>query len=428
MPPKFREDLLVQSLEAGTAISHSRGQVARLGNIRLADARGTLTPAGRRYQELAPTYNRSVDLDPWVRGTETRGRSEWARKRSSDTQFKVGRWINGTLQLTKGYGEQYYGQFRTEMMLRVPVVRYRKERNSRGFWLPGPGARSEEQLPLHEVTLFHQNALQEFPAAGRMRELATIRDREYNPMTREEKWEYMLRAFTRYIDVERNSPDAQFNEAGNLILLKGSDWDMVLDDDTYLRAQQNETQGFLLEEMHARRQPGIGMIPMEVLIQRPLGNINPTPFEMHNKSGLYPLAFEDLKGECMSRQLQIAIVVREQKNGVCKMVPEFDLSELTKHGGIIDQACLRLANGDAEATYAIPTPAKDERIDALMPMAIAMEKWLKKVRTPQTLQQVNTFIRNTTLSCPELDYTRLLHHRFAQAKLAIRDEAFVTFP
>ena len=113
MPPKFREDLLVQSLEAGIPISHSKGQVARLGNIRLADSRGTLTPAGRRYQELAPTYDRPTDLDPWVRGTETRGRSEWARKRSSDTQFKVGRWINNTLQPTKGYGEQYYGQFRT---------------------------------------------------------------------------------------------------------------------------------------------------------------------------------------------------------------------------------------------------------------------------------------------------------------------------
>ena len=186
MPPKFREDLLVQSLEAGTPISYSKSQVARLGNIRLADSRGTLTPAGRRYQELAPTYDRPTDLDPWVRGTETRGRSEWARNRSSDTQFKVGRWINNTLQLTKGYGEQYYGQFRTEMMLRVPVLRYRKERNSRGFWFPGPGARSEEQLPLHEITLFHQNALQEFPAAGRMRELAKNRDREYNPMTREE--------------------------------------------------------------------------------------------------------------------------------------------------------------------------------------------------------------------------------------------------
>ena len=67
-------------------------------------------------------------------------------------------------------------------------------------------------------------------------------------MTREEKWEYMLRAFTRYIDVERNSPDAQFNEAGKLILLKGSDWDIVIDDDTYLRAQQNETQGFVWKE------------------------------------------------------------------------------------------------------------------------------------------------------------------------------------
>ena len=208
-------------------------------------------------------------------------------------------------------------------------------------------------------------------------------------------------------------------------MLKGSDWDIVLDDDTYLRAQQNETQGFLLEEMHARRQPGIGMIPMEVLIQRPLGNINPMPFEMHNKSGLYPLAFEDLKGECMSRQLQIAIVVREQKNGVCKMVPEFDLSELTKHGGLIDQACLRLANGDAEATYVVPTPTKDERTNALMPMAIAMENWLKKVGDPQTIQQVKTFIRNKTLKCPDLDYIRLRNQNLAKTKLANRDEAFI---
>ena len=76
----------------------------------------------------------------------------------------------------------------------------------------------------------------------------------------------------------------------------------------------------------------------------------------------------------MSKQLQFALVVREQNNNACEMVHQFVLSELSKHGGIIDQACSRLANGDPEATYRVPTPAKDKGIDALMPMANATEK------------------------------------------------------
>ena len=53
-----------------------------------------------------------------------------------------------------------------------------------------------------------------------------------------------------------------------------------------------------------------------------------------------------MKGECMQKQLQIVIVVREQKNRVCEMVHKWTLDKLTEHGGEIDQALYSLAKID----------------------------------------------------------------------------------
>ena len=92
---------------------------------------------------------------------------------------------------------------------------------------------------------------------------------------------------------------------------------------------------------------------MEPLIHRPLGNAISTPMEFHNKTGLMPIAFEDMEGKCMQRQLQIALVKRErhfyQRNASGsrelssdEWVHAFSISDLTKYGGIIDQAFLCL--------------------------------------------------------------------------------------
>ena len=89
----------------------------------------------------------------------------------------------------------------------------------------------------------------------------------------------MLQAFTRYVQSERESIDAQFDEDGNVILVMGSDFHIAVDPAAFARAQEGDSQGFLLQEMRGRREPGIGMTLMEVLIHRPLGNINPMPLE-----------------------------------------------------------------------------------------------------------------------------------------------------
>ena len=128
MPPK-REVQLVQALERGDPINYNhRSGIARIGGIALTNSRGTATPLGRRYQQLAESYERSPDLDPWNRGTQTRGLTEYATTRSG-AEHAVGRWRNGKLLATAGYGEKYYGQFREEFILHVPVLRYIKHRN-----------------------------------------------------------------------------------------------------------------------------------------------------------------------------------------------------------------------------------------------------------------------------------------------------------
>ena len=90
MPPKF-EAALQASLDAGAQISYKRNsQVARLGNTALTTGRGTVTRAGQRYQQLAAERGLDTSLDPWNRGTRTRGQTEYATRRSGKEQA-VGR-------------------------------------------------------------------------------------------------------------------------------------------------------------------------------------------------------------------------------------------------------------------------------------------------------------------------------------------------
>ena len=91
MPPK-REAQLVQSLQRGDPfIFNNRSTIARIGGIALTNSRGTATALGRRYQQLAESYERSPDLDPWNRGTHTRGLTEYAYTRGG-TEHAVARW------------------------------------------------------------------------------------------------------------------------------------------------------------------------------------------------------------------------------------------------------------------------------------------------------------------------------------------------
>ena len=129
---------------------------------------------------------------------------------------------------------------------------------------------------------------------------------------------------------------------------------------------------------------------MEVLLHRPLGNLFLMPFEFHNKLGLCAEAHEDMRGQCMSRQLQVSFVRRKrtftQRNSTGRqektsdeMIPEFELEQITRHGGLLDQATYNLAGLDF--TYKTPTRAQDGRREAGTPMALALEKRLKTTRT-----------------------------------------------
>ena len=55
----------------------------------------------------------------------------------------------------------------------------------------------------------------------------------------------MLLAFSRYVQAERESIDAEYDEDGNVILVKASDWHIAVDPSAFARAQEGDSQGFL---------------------------------------------------------------------------------------------------------------------------------------------------------------------------------------
>ena len=148
MPPTNRHDAALRAaLAANTQLAYNRdSQVARLGNLKLTNARGETTPAGLHYQTLTREQGIDASLDPWTRGTITRGQSEYAKRRSG-TEKVVGRWRNGSLIPTRGAGEQYYGHHREEYILNVPVVRTEYVRDGKGRW--GGMSSEETTIPLH---------------------------------------------------------------------------------------------------------------------------------------------------------------------------------------------------------------------------------------------------------------------------------------
>ena len=298
MPPKrTRYDRKIrEALDANTPITYKQNSsVAHLGSLTLTNNQGLLNERGQRYEELARERGLNVrvaDTDAWNRGTTTRGQSEYASRRSGKTKV-VARWRNGILQPTR-LGDEYYGLYAQEYLLHIPVLFYSYERNALGRYISATN-HIETTIPLHEFTMENLNGLREEPGAERLRQLRFGRTRDSNEWTLEQKWNYVLQAFTRFIDSEKALGEAKYNSDGHLVLIYASDGYYAIKESTYQSAQNLESRGFRLQELRAKYQKGIGLLPMEVLMHRPLGN-NPnyTPCEFYNKSSLYPLAFTDM--------------------------------------------------------------------------------------------------------------------------------------
>ena len=117
--------------KSGRALSpHVAGRPHR--GLKLTDGRGSFTDAGRVYENVARELGRDASLDPWVRGTERRGRALYATRRSGKEQVVARFDVGGKLKPTKGAGEQYYGQFIEEYQIEIPVFLNVRERNALG--------------------------------------------------------------------------------------------------------------------------------------------------------------------------------------------------------------------------------------------------------------------------------------------------------
>lgn len=151
----------------------------------------------------------------------------------------------------------------------------------------------------------------------------------------------------------RNADSTEYDRDGRIILVRASNYHYALDPDVLRGAQEGDARGFVLRELRARSR-GDGRAPvMEASVRRPLGKAIACLLEFYNKSGLLPLAIQDMLGECMQRQLQLALANRElhfhprtadgqRELASDEKVQEFTFPELTKYGGVIDQAPLRL--------------------------------------------------------------------------------------
>ena len=109
MPTKS-EVRLRASLEANASIRFSNSGAAYIGAQQLTTKLGGTTRVGKLFKQLAPTYDRSPDLFPFIKGTYTRGQTEYAKLRTGG-QVILGTWFYGNLQPTNKW-EKYYGQLR----------------------------------------------------------------------------------------------------------------------------------------------------------------------------------------------------------------------------------------------------------------------------------------------------------------------------
>ena len=80
----------------------------------------------------------------------------------------------------------------------------------------------------------------------------------------------------------------------------------------------------------------------DTLLDRPLGNAINCPETCRNTTHVLPIAWEDAKGECVPRQLQVALCWLNQAAPRCQMESRFSFEVLAKTGGSIDQAFLNL--------------------------------------------------------------------------------------
>ena len=262
------------SLEANASIRFSNSGAAYIGAQQLTTKLGGTTRVGKLFKQLAPTYDRSPDLFPFIKGTYTRGQTEYARRRTGE-EVIVGTWRNGNLTPTR-LGDTYYGQFRQEFILDIPVLRYPQLRGRGGRFIT-TGPPHIQMLPLSSLTLEGTAGIREYRSASRLRSIATVRHNEQAPVSREEKWQKILEAFTQYYESEKAVGDAKFDANGNLILIRGSDFYLAVEPETYEAAKEGESRGFRLSEMAPKNTPGIGLTHMEVLLHRPLGNLFPMP-------------------------------------------------------------------------------------------------------------------------------------------------------
>lgn len=182
--PTTSEVRLRSSLAANASLGFSDPGVFRVGGQHFTTKLGGTTSVGTTFKLLAPTYDRSTDLFPFVKCTYTRGQTEYAKRRTGE-EVIVGEWNNGNLIPTRN-GETYYGQNRSEWLLEVPSLVSLQLKNAKGKWVAtGPG--QLKMLPSSSLTLEATDGIEEYPSLSRLRNFATLRHNEQAPLTLEEK-------------------------------------------------------------------------------------------------------------------------------------------------------------------------------------------------------------------------------------------------
>ena len=440
------------ALDRGEGLQFSNAsQVSRIGGQRATDAQGRLTPAGVIFQEVARGLGVDSSVDPWVRGTDLVGNRLFAERRSGKKFVVAKQQPDGSLIPTKKAGKEYYGAFREEMGLEIPVfLNERVGRGERGRWITASQAIT---LTLPQSVLERGN-----DAFAMLSNLPENRPDYQGPVTRLEKWRAMIEALQGFLQTVQDGVVGPFyDEFGNIMLqhIQGSEswysFDPMLLDNYDENDESTIPEGFRLH-IQTPHFPAEGQPYMQTLMQRPLGELPgflKTPSELYNKTGMIDAAWDRRSDKrCCVRQMQVLLVKREQytprddqgeRRRTSEMVPEFSFQDLEKRGGLIDQAFMMCkgVEGSRHDQKRRPKSIVYEHRELLASSTVratnykifektakALELHLRR-KGPQPLEEIKKYLNQRRKDGHEKEFANDLRAKFSRGSVYDRYKEFI---
>jgi len=271
--------------------------------VTLTDARGRLTPVGKDYRVAAHRANQTPNkLLAWKPGTHMDGQNDVAYLLDG-TQRTVRRWEGhiGAYKVTT-WGKDYYANHASQFTVNVPVFRVIQRQRADGSWQYIRAAHADEGMTLNltdqeMADYIHTHAVAP-PGGAAAIAAGGIGALDVVPAmgTPERQRQWIREALAAYIAA---MPLVQGFRL--LVEFDGSECSYAYDD----------TREPTFDEETTTVRHGGGDLAVQLVLNRPLRGMVVVPDEMYAKTGLFPLAFDDNKGNCVLNQLMLCLTKRQ---------------------------------------------------------------------------------------------------------------------